>query len=155
VELLKELLEKDNVTSIDGYLKKKIVASQSKVDNLLVSANKAVDDAHPSHSKTLTDIASKEHEKLKKYRNKLKGVSKQGELVEEKTRWKDWLSEAKKPIADHPYHGKSDEELHYIIKDAGEAATKMKDHDSKAEAKYLDQVNDASTVLHHRKKAKK
>ena len=55
------------------------------------------------------------------------------------------------PLAGHPYHSKSDAELKYIQKDAGEAAKAMKGHDSKAEAKYLDQVNDASTVLFHRK----
>ena len=57
------------------------------------------------------------------------------------------------PLAGHPYHSKTDAELHYIIKDAGEAAVAMKDHSPKSEAKYLDQVNDASTVLHHRKKS--
>jgi hypothetical protein len=55
------------------------------------------------------------------------------------------------PLKGHPYHSKTDAELHYIVKDAAEAARAMKDHDPKAEAKYLDQVNDASTVLHHRK----
>lgn len=55
------------------------------------------------------------------------------------------------PLKGHAYHRKSDDELHYIIKDAGEAAKAMKGHDPKAEAKYLDQVNDASTVLHYRK----
>lgn len=56
------------------------------------------------------------------------------------------------PLAGHAYHKKSDAELHYIVKDAGEAARAMKGHNAQAEAKYLDQVNDASTVLHYRKK---
>ena len=56
------------------------------------------------------------------------------------------------PIAGHPYHKKSDAELRYIIKDAGEAAKAMQGHDKKAEAKYLDQVNDASTVLSYRRR---
>lgn len=56
------------------------------------------------------------------------------------------------PLAGHPYHSKTNDELRYIQKDAGEAAVAMKGHDPKAEAKYLDQVNDASTVLHHRSK---
>lgn len=60
-----------------------------------------------------------------------------------------------RPIPDHPYHKKTDDQLKFIIKDAGEAAKAMKGHDEKAEAKYLDQVNDASTVLHYRKKLKK
>lgn len=55
------------------------------------------------------------------------------------------------PLKGHPYHTKSDAELHYIIKDAGAAAKAMKGHSPSSESKYLDQVNDASTVLHHRK----
>lgn len=64
------------------------------------------------------------------------------------------LNEARIPLQDHPYHKKTDAELKYIIKDAGESAKSMKGHDSKAESKYLDQVNDASTVLYHRKNKK-
>ena len=45
---------------------------------------------------------------------------------------------------------KSDEVLRYIIKDAREAANNMRGFDPKAEAKYLDQINDASTVLARR-----
>ena len=56
-----------------------------------------------------------------------------------------------KPIKDHAYHDKSDTELYFIIHDAGEAAVAMRDHDTKAECKYLDQVNDASTVLNWRR----
>ena len=59
------------------------------------------------------------------------------------------------PIAGHPYHKKNDAELRYIIKDAGEAAKAMQGHDKKAEAKYLDQVNDASTVLSFRRRGGK
>jgi len=55
------------------------------------------------------------------------------------------------PLKGHEYHGKSDAELKYILKDAGEAARAMKDHSPKSESKYLDQVNDAATVLHYRK----
>ena len=59
------------------------------------------------------------------------------------------------PLEGHPYHSKSEDSLNYIIKDAGEAAKAMRTHGTisgdKAEAKYLDQVNDASTVLHWRK----
>ena len=59
------------------------------------------------------------------------------------------------PIAGHPYHKKSDAALRYIIKDAGDAAKAMRGHDKKAEAKYLDQVNDASTVLNFRSRGGK
>ena len=62
------------------------------------------------------------------------------------------LIEARIPLAGHPYHLKSDAELKYIVKDAGEAARVQKGMSS--EAKYLDQVNDASTVLYHRKNKK-
>lgn len=56
------------------------------------------------------------------------------------------------PLKGHNYHSKTDAELRYILKDANEAARNMKDMDSKAEGKYLDQVNDASTVLGYRKR---
>lgn len=59
------------------------------------------------------------------------------------------------PIKGHSYHTKSDEQLRYIIKDAGEAARAMRGHGPKSEAKYLDQVNDASTVLNYRKQGGK
>ncbi len=42
------------------------------------------------------------------------------------------------PLPGHPYHGKTDAELRYIMKDAGEAARAMRDHNPQAEAKYLD-----------------
>lgn len=53
----------------------------------------------------------------------------------------------------NPYRTKTDDELQYILKDASEAAKCMKDFDPKAEAKYLDQVNDACTELHRRRQA--
>jgi hypothetical protein len=56
-----------------------------------------------------------------------------------------------KPIPNHPYHAKSDEQLRYIVKDAREAACAMRDHNPQAEAKYLDQVNDACTVRAYRR----
>lgn len=58
------------------------------------------------------------------------------------------------PLKGHPYHAKSDAELLYIIKDAGEAAKAMRGHDERAEAKYLDQVNDACTVMNYRRNVK-
>lgn len=56
------------------------------------------------------------------------------------------------PLQGHEYHKKSDAELEYIAKDAREAAQAMKDHDPRAEAKYLDQANDSATVRYWRKK---
>lgn len=52
------------------------------------------------------------------------------------------------------YHDKSVAELHYIIRGAAEAAEAMRDWNSEAEAKYLDQMNDAATELHRRRSAK-
>jgi len=54
------------------------------------------------------------------------------------------------PLRGHTYHTKSDAELRYIRKDAGEAARAQKGMSS--EPKYLDQVNDAETILHYRSK---
>jgi len=77
-----------------------------------------------------------------------------GFFTNEESAKKHALKEARysTPLLHHPYHKKSDAELHYIIKDAGEAAKAVQSHDPKAEAKYLDQVNDASTILGHRKR---
>jgi hypothetical protein len=52
-----------------------------------------------------------------------------------------------------PLRNKSDAELQYILKDASEAARAMRGYDSTAEAKYLDQINDASTELYYRRNA--
>lgn len=61
------------------------------------------------------------------------------------------LETARHPLSDHAYHKKTNAELEYIVKDAGEAAKAMQGHNPAAEAKYLDQVNDAATVLAFRK----
>lgn len=55
------------------------------------------------------------------------------------------------PLSGHPYHAKTDAELRYIIRDAGAAALAMRGHDRTAEDRYCDQVNDAQTVLYHRR----
>ena len=57
------------------------------------------------------------------------------------------------PLKGHAYHKKSEAELNYIIKDAGQAAHANKG--GSAEGKYLDQMNDAATVLYYRKKGGK
>jgi hypothetical protein len=51
----------------------------------------------------------------------------------------------------HNYHSKSDAELLYIVRDAGQAAQAMRGHDARAEAKYLDQMNDACSVMNYRR----
>ena len=58
---------------------------------------------------------------------------------------------ANQPLKGHPFHKRSDAELLYIQRDASEAAIAMRGHDERAEAKYLDQANDASTILHYRR----
>jgi hypothetical protein len=60
------------------------------------------------------------------------------------------MTRVTKPLKGHSYHNKSDAELRYIIKDAREAAECLKDVSETAEAKYLDQLNDACTVLGYR-----
>jgi len=54
---------------------------------------------------------------------------------------------ATKPIPNHPYHSKSDAQLRYIAKDAGEAARAMRGVNEEAEGKYADQVCDACSIL--------
>lgn len=56
-----------------------------------------------------------------------------------------------KPLKGHPFHKRSDAELLYIFRDASEAALAVSGHDAKAEAKYLDQANDAATIIHYRR----
>ena len=52
------------------------------------------------------------------------------------------------PIPGHDYHSKTNDELQFIQRDASAAAKNMQGMgNDKAEGKYLDQVNDASTVL--------
>lgn len=56
-----------------------------------------------------------------------------------------------RPLKGHSYHSKTDAQLRYIIKDAAEAAQAMRNVNFLSECKYLDQVNDAATVLGWRK----
>ena len=60
------------------------------------------------------------------------------------------MTRVTKPLKGHPYHNKSDAELSYIIKDAKAAAEAMRGVSETAEAKYLDQLNDAYTVCGYR-----
>jgi|GEM_PF-4265027 len=54
-------------------------------------------------------------------------------------------------LKNHPYHALSDAVLAYIIKDAGSAARAMRGVSYAAECKYLDQVNDACSILSARR----
>lgn len=59
----------------------------------------------------------------------------------------------KMPLAGHPFHTKTNDELQFIAKDASAAAKNMQGMgNAQAEGKYLDQVNDASTVLGYRQR---
>jgi hypothetical protein len=52
------------------------------------------------------------------------------------------------------YWNKPRAQLDYIIKDASEAALAMRGMDDVAEAKYLEQINDAATVIGYRSRSK-
>ena len=47
----------------------------------------------------------------------------------------------------HQFHTLTDEQLAFVLKDAREAADCMRGFDPVAECKYLDQINDACTIL--------
>ena len=57
------------------------------------------------------------------------------------------------PLEGHPYHDKTDAELLYIARGAYKVANAFRGHPfgHATECKYLDQVNDACTVMHYRK----
>ena len=65
------------------------------------------------------------------------------------------LKVSKVLVSGNDYSKKSVAELQYIQKDASEAAKAMQDHDPRAESKYLDQVNDASSELYKRQHGKR
>jgi hypothetical protein len=50
-------------------------------------------------------------------------------------------------LTNKTYFSKTEAELRFILKDASEAAAAVRNHDSHAESKYLEQICDASTVL--------
>jgi hypothetical protein len=85
------------------------------------------------------------------YEGYLEGKRRQDEIVRK------CAAEARTavPLRGHPYHKKTDAELHYIARDAHAAAQAMKGHSPDAENKYWDQVNDASTVLGYRRRGGK
>jgi len=65
----------------------------------------------------------------------------------------DYKTKPAMPIPGHDYHSKTNDELQFIQRDASAAAKNMQGMgNDKAEGKYLDQVNDASTVLGYRQR---
>ena len=71
------------------------------------------------------------------------------------TKWDKVDKRQRPPIPEHPFHKLDNAKLGYIQKDAALAARAMQGHDRKAEAKYLDQVNDVTTILHYRRRGGK
>lgn len=56
-----------------------------------------------------------------------------------------------KVLNGHPYHNYTNDMLKFVIKDAGEAAKCAKElGNADAESKYLDHINNASTILYYR-----
>ena len=99
----------------------------------------------------LVHVANYYLERHKKHKSIASKEKKQG-VAEEVEQIEEGRPSQQHPIEGHEYHKKSDAELRYILKDAGTAAKAMKDHSPRAESKYLDQVNDASTVLSFRQR---
>ena len=62
---------------------------------------------------------------------------------------------ARPPIPEHPFHKLDNAKLAYIQKDAALAAKAVRGHDRRAETKYLDQVNDVTTILNYRRRGGK
>ena len=87
--------------------------------------------------------------------NQYKQALKQNNVREDDEDRIDYRKHRGMPLKGHEYHYKNGDELRYIIKDAGEAAEAMRGHDETAEAKYLDQINDAATILGYRQKGGK
>lgn len=54
------------------------------------------------------------------------------------------------PLKGHAFHMKPNDQLKFISRDAAEAAKAMQGHNPQAEGKYLDQMNDAQTILGYR-----
>jgi hypothetical protein len=59
------------------------------------------------------------------------------------------------PIKGHAFHMKPTAQLQFISRDASAAAKAMQGHNPQAEAKYLDQMNDAQTILSYRSRGGK
>ncbi len=55
-------------------------------------------------------------------------------------------------LTNQNYFRKTEAELRYIMKDAGESAALVRNFDSAAEAKYMEQFHDAGTVLASRER---
>ena len=103
-----------------------------------------VEHEHTSDSKVAREIALDHLGEKPDYYSKLdKANLEEGRTPKDKT------------LQGHPYHHKSDAELHYIIKDAGEAEKAIGSHDKKAMWKYGDQQSDAASVLAYRRRGGK
>lgn len=125
------------------------------------ATNKLVNEAKPyehEYNKDSVDQAIKSSSRFGKKIGKregklihslLKGHSKPKPVKEEQL--DEGRPSQRHALEGHDYHRKTNSELEYIGKDAHKAAQAMRDHNPTAEAKYLDQANDAATVRHFRK----
>jgi hypothetical protein len=57
-------------------------------------------------------------------------------------------------LTNQNYFSKSDDELRFILRDASEAADCARGFDDRAESKYLEQIDDATTVLAQRARSR-
>jgi hypothetical protein len=140
-------------------LKKVAKRAEDKAAKNYYDAYDVETDARKKAIRTKTPEAKKEAEDAKARRLKaVKRVVKFQKYNDKKKPIKEeTLNEGRPsqrhPLEGHEYHRKSDAELLYIGKDAHKAAEAMKGHNEKAEAKYLDQANDAATVRYFRKRS--
>lgn len=70
--------------------------------------------------------------------------------VSESRMKKEFKRDLEKPVPNHPYHEKSDEELSRIIEDAKEAARFMRQNNPSLEAQYLNKIITAESILNYR-----
>ena len=134
-------------------VKEEMQLSELSFEKLDQYKKKAMTSLHTMDVEHKWDQADKRFEKVMRATKKqLKGTPKPLKVQFEETQLAEGRPSQQHPIEGHEYHRKTDDELRYIMKDAGQAAKAMKDHSPHAESKYLDQVNDAASVLWFRKK---
>ena len=156
VEDAKEFLQTVRAAGMNGIISKG--GKPIKESHIPYYGEEELDEGLPPHLQKLLDKKGnidpskvKKHVKVKG-RTKVTDVTPKGYGPKEEFE----LDEARKskahPLEGHPYHSKTNAQLEYIGKDAHQAAKAMRNHDPKAEAKYLDQANDAATVRYWRKR---
>jgi len=130
------------VDGLDRVVNKVADTFRSKKDKDRDNFVAGVERDNAQHDRRLKQLKDRATQKKRNALKKKWNVKEEVEQVDE--------ARLAMPLKGHEYHHKSDAELRYIRKDAGEAARLQKGMSS--EPKYLDQVNDAETVLHYRSK---